>query len=149
MKLGERLGAILKGRIPEQNAALLVLERGGRFFGDGVYGGFGGRLYPYNPSKDALPLIDDKIVVIIDSVINTGKSIEVIIDKLREHNPNVEIVLVTNVIQRKAVDRFKDYLMFAVRVSDNSFVGKNQATQKGNSGPDTADRLFNLIEKMF
>lgn len=149
MKLGERLGAILKGRIPEQNAALLVLERGGRFFGDGVYGGFGGRLYPYNSSKDALPLIDEKIVVIIDSVINTGKSIEVIIDKLREHNPNVEIVLVTNVIQRKAVDRFKDYLMFAVRVSDNSFIGKNQATQKGNSGPDTADRLFNLIEKMF
>lgn len=128
MKLGERLGAILKGRIPEQNAALLVLERGGRFFGDGVYGGFGGRLYPYNPSKDALPLIDEKIVVIIDSVINTGKSIEVIIDKLREHNPNVEIVLVTNVIQRKAIDRFKDYLLFAIRVSDNSFIGKNQAT---------------------
>lgn len=149
MKLGERLGAILKERMPEQNAALLVLERGGRFFGDGVYGGFGGKLYPYNPAKETLPLIDEKIVVIIDSVINTGKSIEVIIDKLREYNPNVEIVLVTNVIQRRAVERFKDYLLFAVRVSDNSFIGKNQATQKGNSGPDTADRLFNLIEKMF
>lgn len=149
MKLGERLGTVLKSRIPEQNAALLVLERGGRFFGDGIYGRFGGRLYPYNPSKEELPLIDDEIVVIIDSVINTGKSIEAIIDKLREHNPKVEIILVTNVIQRKAVERFKDYLLFAVRVSDNSFIGKNQAIQKENSGPDTADRLFNLIEKMF
>ena len=149
MKLGERLGVILKNRIPEQNAALLVLERGGRFFGDGVYSSFGGHLYPYNPSKEELPLIDDEIVVIIDSVINTGKSIDIIIDKLRERNPKVEIVLVTNVIQRKAIERFKDFLLCAVRVSDNSFVGKNQATQKGNSGPDTADRLFNLIEKLF
>ena len=149
MKLGERLGRILKNRIPEQNAALLVLERGGRFFGDGVYSGFGGRLYPYNSSKEDIPLIDDEIVVIVDSVINTGKSIESIIDRLREHNPRVEIILVTNVIQRKAVERFKEYLLFAVRVSDNAFVGKNQATQEENCGPDTADRLFNLIEKMF
>ena len=149
MRLGERLGIVLKSRIPETNTALLVLERGGRFFGDGIYGEFGGRLYSYNPAKEELPIIDDEIVVIIDSVINTGKSIEVIIDKLRKHNPRVEIILVTNVIQRKAVERFKDYLLLAVRVSDNSFIGKNQATQSGNSGPDTADRLFNLIEKMF
>ena len=149
MRLGERLGKVLKDRIPEQSAALLVLERGGRFFGDGIYSGFGGSLYPCNPSKEEIPVIDAEIVVIIDSVINTGKSIENIIDKLRKNNPNVEIVLMTNVIQRNAVERFKDYLLLAVRVSDNSFVGKNQATQKGNSGPDTADRLFNLIEKMF
>ena len=149
MRLGERLGAILGNRIPEQRAALLVLERGGRFFGDGIYNGFGGRLYPFNPSKEEIPLIDADIVVIVDSVINTGKSIENIMDKLRKNNPKVEIVLVTNVIQRNTVERFKEYLLLAVRVSDNSFVGKNQATQKGNSGPDTADRLFNLIEKMF
>ena len=149
MRLGERLGKILKNMIPEQNTALLVLERGGRFFGDGLYSGFGGSIYPCNPSKDEIPIIDADIVVIVDSVINTGKSIERIIDKLRENNPKVEIVLVTNVIQRNATERFKEYLLLAVRVSDNSFVGKNQATQKGNSGPDTADRLFNLIEKMF
>ena len=149
MRLGERLGKTLKNRIPEQSAALLVLERGGRFFGDGLYSEFGGSLYPYNPSKEDLPVINAEIVVIVDSVINTGKSIENIIDKLRKNNSRVEIVLVTNVIQRNAVERFREYLLLAVRVSDNSFVGKNQATQKGNSGPDTADRLFNLIEKMF
>lgn len=149
MKLGNCLGAVLKNKLPEQSTALLVLERGGRFFGDGIYSEFGGRFYPYNPAKEELPMINDEIVVIIDSVINTGKSIETIIDKLREHNPKVEIVLVTNVIQRNTVERFKDYLLFAVRISDNSYVGKNQAIQKENSGPDTADRLFNLIEKRF
>ena len=149
MKLGEHLGAVLKSRVPEQEAALLVLERGGRFFGDGIYSEFGGSLYPYNPSKEKLPIINKKVVVIVDSVINTGKSIGQIIEKLRVHNPNVEIILVTNVIQRSAVEHFKDYLLLAVRVSDNSFVGKNQAIQIGNNGPDTADRLFNLIEKMF
>jgi hypothetical protein len=43
--------------------------------------------------------------------------------------------------------KIKDYLLVAVRISDNSFVGRNQAVQLGGCGPDTADRLFNLITK--
>lgn len=49
-------------------------------------------------------------------------------------------------IQEEALSKFKDHTLFAVRVSANKFVGKRQKKQVGNSGPDTADRLFNLIE---
>ena len=52
-----------------------------------------------------------------------------------------------NVIQNEAVELFKDYLVFATRLSKNSFVGVNQSKQTGKTGPDTADRLFNLIKK--
>ena len=50
------------------------------------------------------------------------------------------------VIQNEAVELFKDYLVFATRLSKNSFVGVNQSKQTGKTGPDTADRLFNLIK---
>ena len=54
-----------------------------------------------------------------------------------------------NVIQNEAVELFKDYLVFATRLSKNSFVGVNQSKQTGKTGPDTADRLFNLIKKRY
>ena len=81
-----------------------------------------------------------------DSVINTGKSIMRIIDELKNHNPGIDVIIAANVIQNEAVELFKDYLVFATRLSKNSFVGVNQSKQTGKTGPDTADRLFNLIK---
>ena len=54
--------------------------------------------------------------------------------------------IVANVIQEKAVELLKDYKVFAVRTSANSFVGSRQTEQKNGKGPDTADRLFNYID---
>lgn len=88
-------------------------------------------------------------VVIVDSVINTGKSIMRIIDELKNHNPGIDVIIAANVIQNEAVELFKDYLVFATRLSKNSFVGVNQSKQTGKTGPDTADRLFNLIKKRY
>jgi MoaA/NifB/PqqE/SkfB family radical SAM enzyme len=85
-------------------------------------------------------------VVIVDSVINTGRSIMRIIDEIKKHNPGIDVIIAANVIQNEAVELFKDYLVFATRLSKNSFVGVNQSKQTGKIGPDTADRLFNLIK---
>ena len=126
---------------------MLVLERGGRFFGDGLYIGFGGQLYPYNPKKDILPELRSNLLLIVDSVINTGDSILQLIDKLKETYPEMQVCLATNVIQKEAISKLKDYALFAIRVSDNKFIGKRQRVQIGNSGPDTADRLFNLLDE--
>lgn len=87
--------------------------------------------------------------LIVDSVINTGKSIMRIIDELKNHNPGIDVIIAANVIQNEAVELFKDYLVFATRLSKNSFVGVNQSKQTGKTGPDTADRLFNLIKKRY
>lgn len=149
MRLGMRLGSKMATLFPAKNTAILVLDRGGRFFGDGVYLSFGGMFYVHNPAYEAFPQIEQERVIIVDSVINTGKSIKKIAAHLKGTNPNREIVLATNVIQQSALDVFSDYKVFAVRASSNSYVGKRQAVQKGNTGPDTADRLFNIICRSF
>ena len=70
-------------------------------------------------------------------------------DKIRKLDPDIEVIIATNVIQNKAVEALKDYLVIVTRVSKNSFIGVNQPKQNGMTGPDTADRLFNLIEKRY
>lgn len=146
IKLGKMIGKAMREIIPHIDSSVIVLERGGRFFGDGVYIGFGGTFYSYNPKKDSLPDIQQGVAVIVDSVINTGKSILDMIEKLKQRNPEIEIVIVSNVIQEDTINRFKDYKVFAIRTSTNSFVGSRQSTQKNGKGPDTADRLFNYID---
>ena len=145
--LGFQLGCHMKRVLPSKNIPIVVLERGGRFFGDGLYIGFGGRLYPYDPKKDALPEVGSNLILIVDSVINTGASLLKLIEKLRTKNPSVQVCLATNVIQKDALPKFKDHFLFTVRISDNKFVGKRQKRQTGNAGPDTADRLFNLLDE--
>ena len=145
IKLGKMLGEVMQNFIPNTDTAVIVLERGGRFFGDGVYTGFGGTFYSYNPKNNELPDIKQGVAIIVDSVINTGKSILDMIDKLKQKNLEVEIVIVSNVIQNDAVNLLQGYKVFAVRTSANSFVGSRQTTQKNGKGPDTADRLFNYI----
>lgn len=149
LRLGQRLGQKMARMYPSKNTAVLVLERGGRFFGDGVYSTFGGVFYPYNSSVELMPDIIQTRVVIVDSVINTGKSVLNIISRLKSMNPDVEIVIASNVIQDSAVKLLSDYKVCVVRGSSNSFVGKRQAIQIGKSGPDTADRLFNIIDRSF
>ena len=149
VRLGEKIGRHIATVFPEKNTSILVLERGGRFFGDGVYMGAGGIFYSMNPKQDDTPVINTERVVIVDSVINTGKSIMRIIDELKNHNPGIDVIIAANVIQNEAVELFKDYLVFATRLSKNSFVGVNQSKQTGKTGPDTADRLFNLIKKRY
>ena len=149
VRLGEKIGRHIATVFPEKNTSILVLERGGRFFGDGVYMGAGGIFYSMNPKQDDAPVINTERVVIVDSVINTGKSIMRIIDELKNHNPGIDVIIAANVIQNEAVELFKDYLVFATRLSKNSFVGVNQSKQTGKTGPDTADRIFNLVKKRY
>lgn len=149
VRLGEKIGRHIATVFPEKNTSILVLERGSRFFGDGVYMGAGGIFYSMNPKQDDAPVINTERVVIVDSVINTGKSIMRIIDELKNHNPGIDVIIAANVIQNEAAELFKDYLVFATRLSKNSFVGVNQSKQTGKTGPDTADRLFNLIKKRY
>lgn len=142
--LGQKVGMEISQTFPSDDAAILVLERGGRFFGDGIYTTFGGRFYPFN-SKDTLPKIDSSVIIIVDSVINTGKSLLNIIKRIQKCNTKTEILIATNVVQEKALPLLQAFKLYAVRMSTNSFVGKNQSKQIGYTGPDTADRLFNLI----
>lgn len=145
IQLGKRLGEAIGELVPNTDTAVIVLERGGRFFGDGLYTGFGGTFYSYDPKTNDMPSITQSAAVIIDSVINTGKSVLSVVNKLKKSNPHTEIYIAANVIQDNALELLRDYKVFTVRTSSNYFVGSRQSTQKDGKGPDTADRLFNYI----
>ena len=83
--------------------------------------------------------------MLVDGVINNGTSMIETINAIEKIYPNVKIVVVTGVINEKAIPLFDMYDFIAVRVSENKFIGSKVKKQKGNIGPDTADRLFNQL----
>ena len=146
LNLGRIMGQQMRKMLPHERTPVLVLQRGGYFFGAGVYLGFGGCFCPFKPEIDPIPEFTGNFAVIADSVINTGRSILRLIDALRARNPDLTVCLVANVVQNNALELLKEHMLFTVRVSSNSFTGRRQHHQTGNTGPDTADRLFNLLD---
>lgn len=145
IKLGEKIGVYLNLRYDETKTSIIELERSGHFLGDGIYFNFNGKYYTYNEKYDPVPEIETQNVVIVDGVINSGKTIFHLIELLKE-NPNVKnIIIATNVIQKDSLILFKDYPLYAIRSSENKFIGSKIKKQEGTKGPDTSDRLFNLL----
>lgn len=133
--LGEALGKQMTYYDPEETTIVAML-RGGIFFAEGMYFAMGCKLQTFDPKHEAFVKPDTKNVILVDSVINTGKTILDILD--------VNMVVACCVINEKAVPMFEDRL-YTVRVSKNSFVGKNVRRQTDKIGPDTTMRLFNLL----
>ncbi len=80
---------------------------------------------------------NDKIVIVVDAVINTGKSIEKVITKLLESKPK-KIFIATLIMQKEALslaDKYPNISFYALRISENKYVGKGAT--------DTGNRLFN------
>lgn len=90
----------------------------------------------FAPKREKFIRPATKNVILVDSVINTGKTIKKIIEP--------DMFVACCVINEQAVALF-DSLLYTIRVSKNSFVGTNIMQQNGNVGPDTTMRLFNLL----
>lgn len=135
MELGEKLAEEFSGLDPEDTTIVAML-RGGLFFAEGMYFKLGCKFQTYDPKKDTFERPKTKNVILVDSVINTGKTILAILE------PDMKVA--TCVINRKAVPLF-DKQLYTIRVSENSFVGADVLQQTGDKGPDTTMRLFNLI----
>ena len=135
VELGMALGEQIKEQFSHDTTVVAIL-RGGIFMATGLYYTLGCRFDVYDPKKDKFIRPKTKNVILVDSVINTGKTIEEI------SGPDISIACC--VINENAVEKFKDRL-YTVRISKNSYVGDNTKVQKGNRGPDTTMRLFNQI----
>lgn len=80
---------------------------------------------------------NNKTIIIVDAVINTGKSILKVIENLEKSNCK-KIIVATLIMQAEAlkmVDNYPKIAFYALRVSENKYVGKG--------GTDTGNRLFN------
>ncbi|WP_456110432.1 phosphoribosyltransferase [Roseburia hominis] len=133
--LGEQLGMAFTDLKPEETTIVAML-RGGLFFAEGLYFELGCKFQVYNPKTDEFIRPKTKNVILVDSVINTGKTISKILEP--------DMYIACCVINQMAVPEFEKQL-YTVRVSQNSFVGADVSRQSGNKGPDTTMRLFNLI----
>ncbi|MCI8530011.1 MAG: phosphoribosyltransferase [Lachnospiraceae bacterium] len=135
MRLGELLAGEMEGFYPADTTIVAIL-RGGIFFAEGIYFRLNCRFQTYDPKHEAFIRPNTPNVIIVDSVINTGKTIEKIIDD--------SMTIACCVINEKAAPLFHRQL-YTVRVSKNSFVGCDVKKQSGNRGPDTTMRLFNQL----
>lgn len=135
MELGELLGDCFIGLDPDDTTIVAML-RGGLFFAEGLYFKLGCKFQVYDPKREKFIRPNTKNVILVDSVINTGKTIIEILEP--------DMIVACCVINEKAVSLF-DKQLYTIRMSKNSFVGSNIVSQKGNRGPDTTMRLFNLI----
>lgn len=135
MELGELLAEKFTDLSPEDTTIVAML-RGGLFFAEGMYFKLGCKFQTYNPKNETFIRPKTKNVILVDSVINTGKTILKILD------PDMQVACC--VINQKAVPIFEKQL-YTIRVSENSFVGADVLQQTGNKGPDTTMRLFNLL----
>lgn len=123
------------------NTAIITLMRGGLFLSLGIF-----ELFPKSSlilvnSKDDLndynEILKDKNIIIVDSVINTGKSVLELLDYLYLKDNANKVIAATQVLQRGALDLLldKNIDIFTIRVSDNKY--------KGSKSSDTGNRLFN------
>ena len=135
VELGRALGEQIKEQFSQDTTVVAIL-RGGMFMAMGLYYALECRFDVYDSKKDKFIRPKTKNVILVDSVINTGKTVEEI------SGPDISVACC--VINENAVEKFKDRL-YTVRVSKNSYVGDNTKVQKGNRGPDTTMRLFNQI----
>ena len=135
MELGKALGRRMTMFDPADTTVVAML-RGGIFFAEGIYFSLGCRFQTYDPKHEIFVRPETKNVILVDSVINTGKTMLDIMDS--------SMYVACCVINEKAIPWFEDRL-YTVRVSKNSFVGSNVQKQSGNQGPDTTMRLFNQI----
>lgn len=135
IELGMAMGNQIKGFAPEDTTIVAML-RGGIFFAEGMYFAMACKFQVFDPKHERFIRPDTKNVFLVDSVINTGKTILEILD------PDMKVACC--VINEQAVPVFDDFL-YTVRVSRNSFIGMNIKRQEGNVGPDTTMRLFNQI----
>ena len=134
IRLGELMGKNID--LDPADTTIVAMLRGGIFFAQGIYMTLGCKFEIYNPKLETFIRPQTANVLLVDSVINTGKTIRKIM------TPDMKIAC--SVINECAVSGLEDQL-FTVRISKNSFVGADIKNQSGMIGPDTTMRLFNQI----
>lgn len=134
IELGARLAENID--VDPSDTTVVAMLRGGIFFAQGIYFTLGCKFDLYDPKQGVFQRPATKNVILVDSVINTGKTIKEIMEP--------DMLIACCVINEKAIAILKDHL-YTVRISANSFIGSDIRIQEGNRGPDTTMRLFNQL----
>lgn len=135
----------------EERVLLVALMRGGEPMAFGISDAFPLAMFLHakNPS-DILPahLMEKRAVILIDSVVNNGKTALQFLGRVRELRSDVSVLVVAGVAQSGAVRgsgalanalaEDRNLQLVALRISDNKFTGRGTT--------DTGNRLFNTTQ---
>lgn len=95
-------------------------------------------------NDETLNSANGRIIILVDAVINSGKSIECICEILPD-NVKQSMIIATTVIPNNSVSRFTNFNLMTVRISSNYYQGAKIKTIHNGKGPDTGDRLFGTL----
>lgn len=124
----------------DSNFVIIAILRAGLFMAEGVREIFHKANFILSESTNDIKDNEDlnnKNIILIDSVINTGATIEKYLNCLEAKA--IKIYIATNVIYRPTIEKLSKFNIdiFTIRVSDSTYKGQ------GNS--DTGNRLFNTL----
>lgn len=135
--------------LSESQTVIVPLMRGGEPMARGVWEAFPTAMYVHakNPA-DLLEndhIVGRAAIVLVDGVVNTGKSVVDFVRHIRKCDPHVRIVVIAGVVQGQAVSeggvlarlshRYGRLSLIALRISRNKYTGRGST--------DTGHRLFN------
>ncbi|KAE8149996.1 uracil phosphoribosyltransferase [Aspergillus avenaceus] len=137
--------------LQELQTLIVAVMRGGEPMAFGVNDAFPHAMFlhanTHNDITSELLKVRERIIL-VDSVINSGKSILQFVKHIRSLHTTIHIVIVAGVVQSQSVCRRSPIRMFAheyggkltivaLRLSENKFTGKGTT--------DTGNRLFNTV----
>ncbi|KAL2037605.1 hypothetical protein N7G274_009718 [Stereocaulon virgatum] len=131
----------------EPQTTVVALMRGGEPMALGVNDAFPLAMFVHGSDTDDIKLhhLQGQLtIVLVDSVVNTGKTIVEFVEHVRRLHATIRIVIVAGVVQAQCVSRgglshalarHANIHLIALRLSDTKFTGSGKT--------DTGNRLFN------
>jgi uracil phosphoribosyltransferase/soluble P-type ATPase len=131
----------------EEQTSIVALMRGGEAMALGVNDAFPLAMFVHARQPDDIKrhhLQRQRTVLLVDSVVNSGRTVVEFVQHIRRLHTTIRIVVVAGVIQANSVSAGGPFQAFdcdanlslvALRLSDNKFTGKGTT--------DTGNRLFN------
>ncbi|KAH7304154.1 uracil phosphoribosyltransferase-domain-containing protein [Stachybotrys elegans] len=130
----------------EQRTTIVALMRGGEPMAFGINAVFPKAMFVHATTPMDIKthhVYPDGNVILVDSVVNSGKTLMEFVMRVRQLDPHVGIFAVTGVVQAEAMEAYQlttimadcKASLVALRVSHNKFTG--------TKGTDTGNRLFN------
>lgn len=130
----------------ERQTSIVALMRGGEAMARGVSDAFPLAMLVHASGPDDIKLhhLQGRLtVVLVDSVVNSGKTVMRFVRRVRKFHASIRIVVVVGVAQAQAVSgdlaqalaEYSNLRLIALRLSDNNFTGTGTT--------DTGNRLFN------
>jgi len=131
----------------EQQTSIVALMRGGEAMALGVNDAFPLAMFVHASRSDDIMLhhLQGQLtVVLVDSVVNSGKTVVQFVQHVRDLHATIRIVVVAGVVQAQSISenshvralaRHAKFSLIALRLSNNKFTGRGTT--------DTGNRLFN------